>query len=620
MMEESPAESVEFDTETGSETAVVYPLVADSGNRRVLTDWLTDHESYRLPDEMASVTETTCDLYIVDQTAFQRHRDELDSVKGTAEPALLPVLLLVSEWESEIVRRDQGEIADNVLVATIDEIVSTPIRQVELEWRMQALLRLRAQSLELRAKQERLRLFRRAAEAAGNAIYITNTDGVIQYVNPAFEEITGYSRGEVLGETPGLLNSGEMPEGFYETVWETVSAGEVWEGEVVDRRRDGEEYIAYQTVAPIADDGDLNAFVTVQTDITERTEMRRELERHRDIVERLDDPIMLQDREGNFELLNEAVADYAGVPKERLRDEDEFLFMDEETAARIDRRKQEVLETEEPADYGVRPTFELEDDSAAFSTSRYPYYDTDDTLAGTIAICRNVTDLEERTRQLQVIDTVLRHNLRNSLTVIGLLAEQLRSQTEGELATTADRIVQNARDLRETGEKSRAITDVLANEPTGKPVDIAKVVRSVADTVTAEYPDVELSVETPERAVAGVTPKIDEAIRELTKNALVHNDSDQPAVELRVDIDDEVTVSVADNGPGMAEMDRDVLERGAAVEDLYHGSGLGLWLVYWVVERSGGSVTVSDTDRGTKVTVSLPEYTGETGQSPRHRE
>ena len=620
MMEKSPAESVEFDTETGSETAVVYPLVADSGNRRVLTDWLTDHESYRLPDEMASVTETTCDLYIVDQTAFQRHRDELDSVKGTAEPALLPVLLLVSEWESEIVRRDRGEIADNVLVATIDEIVSTPIRQVELEWRMQALLRLRAQSLELRAKQERLRLFRRAAEAAGNAIYITNTDGVIQYVNPAFEEITGYSRGEVLGETPGLLNSGEMPEGFYETVWETVSAGEVWEGEVVDRRRDGEEYIAYQTVAPIADDGDLNAFVTVQTDITERTEMRRELERHRDIVERLDDPIMLQDREGNFELLNEAVADYAGVPKERLRDEDEFLFMDEETAARIDRRKQEVLETEEPADYGVRPTFELEGDSAAFSTSRYPYYDTDDTLAGTIAICRNVTDLEERTRQLQVIDTVLRHNLRNSLTVIGLLAERVRSQTEGELATTADRIVQNARDLRETGEKSRAITDVLANEPTGKPVDTAEAVRSVADTVTAEYPDVELSVETPERAVAGVTPKIDEAIEELARNALAHNDSDQPAVELRVDIDDEVTVSVADNGPGMAEMDRDVLERGAAVEDLYHGSGLGLWLVYWVVERSGGSVTVSDTDRGTKVTVSLPEYTGETGQSPRHRE
>jgi PAS domain S-box-containing protein len=620
MIEESPAEGVEFDTETGSETAVVYPLVADSGNRRVLTDWLADHESYRLPDEMASVTETTCDLYIVDQTAFQRHRDELDSVKGTAEPALLPVLLLVSEWESEIVRRDRGEIADNVLVATIDEIVSTPIRQVELEWRMQALLRLRAQSLELREKQERLRLFRRAAEAAGNAIYITNTDGVIQYVNPAFEEITGYSRGEVLGETPGLLNSGEMPEGFYETVWETVSAGEVWEGEVVDRRRDGEEYIAYQTVAPIADDGEVNAFVTVQTDITERTEMRRELERHRDIVERLDDPIMLQDREGNFELLNEAVADYAGVPKERLRDEDEFLFMDEETAARIDRRKQEVLETEEPADYGVRPTFELEGDSAAFSTSRYPYYDTDDTLAGTIAICRNVTDLEERTRQLQVIDTVLRHNLRNSLTVIGLLAERVRSQTEGELATTADRIVQNARDLRETGEKSRAITDVLANEPTGKPVDTAEAVRSVADTVTAEYPDVELSVETPERAVAGVTPKIDEAIEELARNALAHNDSDQPAVELRVDIDDEVTVSVADNGPGMAEMDRDVLERGAAVEDLYHGSGLGLWLVYWVVERSGGSVTVSDTDRGTKVTVSLPGYTGETGQSPRHRE
>ncbi len=609
-MDEHPADDIELDTDSGSEPAVVYPLVSDSGNRRVLTDWLADHESYRLAPGDSTVTETDCDLCIADQEGFESHRATLESAKSAAEPVLLPVLLLVSEWESDLVGQDRGEVADNVLVSTVDEIVSTPIRQLELEWRMQALLRLRRQSLELAAKQERLRVFRLAAEAAGHGIYITDADGRIEYTNPAFEEITGYSREEVLGKTPGLLDSGEMPPEHFDELWETVSKGDIWEGELIDRRKNGERYVAYQTVAPITDDGDLQALVTVQTDITERVEAKRKLERHRDIVERLDDPIMLQDREGNFELLNEAVADYAGVPAEELRGEDEFLFMDEETAARIDRQKSRVLEREEPVEYGVMPTFELNGERASFSTTRYPYYDRDDTLAGTIAICRNVTDLQERTQQLRVIDTILRHNLRNSLTVIGLLAERLRSQAGDEFAGMAERIIENARDLRETGEKSRAITSVLADQPTRGRVDIADAARSVVASVREDRPEAALAVSAPERAMAVTTLKIDGAVRELVRNAIEHSDRETPTVEVRVETDDDaVTVCVVDDGPGMSEMDRDVLRHGAATDDLYHGSGLGLWLVYWTVSRAGGTVTVDSLEpRGTRVTVRLPRH------------
>ena len=610
MMDEHPADDIEFDTDSGLEPAVVYPLVSDSGNRRVLTDWLADHGSYRLASRDGPVTETDCDICIADQEGFENNRATLKTAKSETEPVLLPVLLLVSEWDSDLAGQDRGEVADNVLVSTVDEIVSTPIRQLELEWRMQALLRLRRQSLELAAKQERLRLFRLAAEAAGHGIYITDADGRIEYTNPAFEEITGYSSDEVLGETPGLIDSGEMPPGHFDELWETVSKGEIWEGELIDRRKNGERYVAYQTVAPITDNGDLQALVTVQTDITERVEAKRKLERHRDIVERLDDPIMLQDREGNFELLNEAVADYAGVPAEELRGEDEFLFMDEETAARIDRQKSRVLEREEPVEYGVMPTFELNGERASFSTTRYPYYDRDDTLAGTIAICRNVTDLQERTQQLRVIDTILRHNLRNSLTVIGLLAEQLQNRVDGEPAGMAERIIENARDLRETGEKSRAITSVLADKPTRGRVGIADVVRSVVDSVRRDHPGAELTVSAPERATAVTTLKIDEAIRELVRNAVDHSDRETPTVEVQVETDDDaVTVCVVDGGPGMSEMDRDVLRHGAATDDLYHGSGLGLWLVYWTVSRAGGTVTVDSLEpRGTRVSVWLPQH------------
>ena len=612
MIEEPPGDDIEFSTGTGTGPAVVYPLVGDTGNRRVLEEWLTDHESYRLASTGDPIVESDCDLCVVDQTGFKQDRRALVTAKKNTAPVLLPVLLLVSEWESTVVSQDRGEIADTVFVGTVDEIVSTPIRQIELEWRMEALLRLREQSLELRAKQERLRVFRRAAEAAGHAIYITDGDGVIEYVNPAFEEITGYSREEALGNTLEMLNSGAMPSGFFDDLWETVSEGSVWEGELVDRRKNGTEYVAYQTIAPIIENGESTAFVAVQTDITERTEMKRKLERHRDIVERLDDPIMLQDRDGRFELLNEAVADYAGVPVEELRGEDEFVFMDEETAARIDRRKAEVLETGEPVEYGVRPTFPNTGGESAFSTTRYPYYNRDDELVGTVAICRNVTDLEERTRQLRVIDTVLRHNLRNSLTVVRLLAEQLRAETEGELSATADRIVETASDLRETGDKSRAITSVLAEASKREPIDIARVVRSVTDAVAADRPEVDIVLNSPGRAMVSAISEIGEALEELVRNALEHSDRDTPTVETQVAVGEQVTVTVTDDGPGMAEMDRDVLETGVATDDLYHGSGLGLWLVYWIVERSNGSVTVCDADpRGTSVTVTVPRYTGE---------
>ena len=612
MRNEKPqANGAELGTDTEVSPATIYPLVGDSGNQRVLNDWLADHDSYELADPDSPVTESDCDLCIVDQTGFQQHRDELGDARAKSSPALLPVLLLVSEWGSEVIEQDQEEITDNVFVATVDEIVSTPIRQVELEWRMKTLLRLREQSLKLQARQKRLQVFRQAAEAAGHAIYITDPEGIIEYVNPAFEEITGYNRAEALGETPSLLNSGEMPSGYVEELWETVLAGEIWEGEIIDRRKSGERYVAYQTVAPIVDGGEVQFLVAVQTDITERKQAVRQLERHRDIVQRLDDPIMLQDRDGDFELLNEAVADYAGVPAEELQGEDEFMFMDEETAARIARRKQTVLETEEPVEYSVSPTFPQSDQNVPFSTTRYPHYDSDGDLAGTIAICRNVTDLEERTRQLEVIDTVLRHNLRNSLTAIGLLAEQLRAETDGETAETAGQIIDNAERLRKTGEKSRAITDVLASPPSREPIDVTSVARSLEEAAAREFQDAEVTVDAVDGATAIATLKIGEAIEELIRNAVVHSDCDSPSIEVCVETsDDVVTVSVVDDGPGMSEMDRDVLEQGTATDDLYHGSGLGMWLVYWTVRRSNGAVTVSDSEpRGTRVSLELPRHT-----------
>ncbi|MFB6119501.1 MAG: PAS domain S-box protein [Halobacteriaceae archaeon] len=125
-------------------------------------------------------------------------------------------------------------------------------------------------------REEELTRFRRAIETAPHAIYLTETDGTITYVNPAFEEVTGYSRGEALGRTPAILNSGKVPETVYEEMWDTISSGTVWEGYLVNRRASGKLYHSHQTVAPITDaDGAVQSYVAIQTDVTERIERER---------------------------------------------------------------------------------------------------------------------------------------------------------------------------------------------------------------------------------------------------------------------------------------------------------------------------------------------------------
>ncbi|MFC6771517.1 sensor histidine kinase, partial [Halorubrum pallidum] len=107
---------------------------------------------------------------------------------------------------------------------------------------------------------------------------------------------------------------------------------------------------------------------------------------------------------------------------------------------------------------------------------------------------------------------------------------------------------------------------------------------------------------------ASATTWLSRAVDELFRNAVVHHDRDAPTVEATVQTtEDAVEIVVTDDGPGLSEMNREVLETGEAVDALYHGSGLGLWLVYWVVQQSGGSARVEDADpRGTVVIVTLP--------------
>lgn len=144
-----------------------------------------------------------------------------------------------------------------------------------------------ARDITTRKRREQdFRSFRQAVEHAGHVIMITDTDGRVEYVNPAFESVTGYSKEDALGETPAILNSGEHDDACYRELWETITDGQVWEGELINQRKGGEQYHIEQTIAPITDEmGTIERFVAVNTDITDRKQYEDQLERERDRLE-----------------------------------------------------------------------------------------------------------------------------------------------------------------------------------------------------------------------------------------------------------------------------------------------------------------------------------------------
>ena len=325
-----------------------------------------------------------------------------------------------------------------------------------------------------------------------------------------------------------------------------------------------------------------------------------------EIVERIEDPVMIQGLDGTFTVLNSAVEAFAGMDRSDLLGADEHAFMDEATAGRIQERKRTVLKSERPRSYQVTPSFP-DGRERTFSTTRYPYYDEKGALDGTVAICRDVTDLEEHRRQLQVLDRVLRHNVNNNMNVIEGYASMIETQSDDPLAGYAEKIADASDHLLELARKQRAITEFLSETQTREQVDLEAIVERSVERVRSERPRADVDLRTEETGPVWAIPSIEEAVDELLQNAIDHGGG---RVSVRTGGDrDWGWVTVRDRNRPMPEMDRDVLRGESEFGTLQHGSGLGLWLVRLIVDHSDGRIEYAETEpTGNAVTVSLPKF------------
>ena len=288
-----------------------------------LVDWEFDvaRGVFAFDDRYYALHGTTCELEggrLISAEDFTRkfvHPDDAHlGAEEIAKAVATPDPGYVSQFEVRIFRRD-GEVRH----------VSVHISITKDSAGRTILLRGANQDITQRKKAEHeLRKLSRAVNQSPVSVMITDMRGAIEYVNPKFCAVTGYSFAEALGKNPRLLKSGETPAETYRQLWAGITAGEEWRGELHNRKKNGELYWESASISPIRDDkGHVTHFIAIKEDITGRKHAaealkRAEMElaeserRQKAILDNISDPAWLRDREGRFLAVNQAWVSFAG--------------------------------------------------------------------------------------------------------------------------------------------------------------------------------------------------------------------------------------------------------------------------------------------------------------------
>ena len=195
------------------------------------------------------------------------------------------------------------------------------------------ILRQANEQLEERVKERTLSLQKitSAVEQSPVSVVITDQEGRIEYANPTFSCVTGYSAEEVIGQNPRILKSGKQSQTFYEDLWQTILAGKTWKGDFQNRRKDGSEYWERAAIAPVANEtGQISHFVGVKEDVTEQKRMETELLRAKQTAESANKSksVFLANMSHEIRTPLNAILGFSEILDEQVQDQTQKGFLD----------------------------------------------------------------------------------------------------------------------------------------------------------------------------------------------------------------------------------------------------------------------------------------------------
>lgn len=340
--------------------------------------------------------------------------------------------------------------------------------------------------------------------------------------------------------------------------------------------------------------------VLLLQDVTERQQYER---RYRTLIEKSPNVIVTLDEDWVLQYVSSSVERILGYDLDEIagRSVLELVHPDDrdEVAAFLDRASD--------GDGAGRIEHRIRHSDGTwyrFRTNVEPLPEGEDEV---VAVGTDVTDQREYEQRLQVLNRVLRHDLKNRVNVIQGYVDLLEDHADSEGRRHLEMIDREAANLSNLSDLAREIDVALHTDPDLRRVDVTDAVRETTDSLRAAYDDVTVDVTLPDEATATVDPLYRSALENVMGNAVEHNDRPEPTVEVTVERGaDSVDVIVADDGPGIPPNQLEVL-RSEEETPLEHANGLGLWLVDWIVSRAGGTLEFEDNDpRGTVVRLCFP--------------
>jgi PAS domain S-box/PAS domain S-box/PAS domain S-box len=478
---------------------------------------------------------------------------------------------------------------------------------------------------ERKRAEARLRMLSKAVEDSPATVVVTDVAGNIEYVNPKFTQLTGYTFDEAKGKNPRILKSGMTPREEHERLWAAILAGKEWHGEFLNKKKNGELYWESAIISPILDDkGNIAHFIAVKEDITERKRVEKDLRLAQFSINSSADEIMLIEPDGHIFSVNEAACKTLGYSRDELVTR--YIWEIHPRRPRNDwaphwqelkqHRAINFESIQRTKDGRVIP-IEITANYLEFEGKEY-----------NCAIIREITErkrmeeeLKEAKERAELYLDLMSHDI-NNINQIAMGYLELANETlaldneEKELVSRPLDALRNSSTLIENVRKLQKITEGGIKTDV---VDLKGLLSQIAEDFSSiNGREVSINLDARDRYKVRANGLIRDIFANLIGNAIKHSGNDKRIYiniivsRLVEDGKDLCRVAIEDNGPGVPDALKDKLfNRFQRGETTASGKGLGLYLVRSLVDDFHGRVWVEDRikgdhTRGARFVVVLP--------------
>jgi PAS domain S-box-containing protein len=457
----------------------------------------------------------------------------------------------------------------------------------------------------------------RFVEESDDVVTIVDPDGTVTYASGSASGVLDHDPDDLVGENLFDYLHPDGREDAMETFFAGVKKPDA-EARAEFRIKSGTgEWLNIEgQCRNMLDEDAIDGMLLYLRDVTDRKERSRRFE---SIFNQTFQFTGLLEPDGTVLEMNNAALEFGGIEHDEIAGE---LFSDAAWWTHAEAVRDTVRDAIERAANGEFLRYETEvrgaDGLATIDFSVKPVTDDDDEVSMLVVEGRDITSRQQHRRHLEVMQRVMRHNMRNDLTKVRgwtqVMSEESDAEKRAEQLETIEEILDKWDAMTEKMGEIRAVLNAQQGGQAQREAE--KIVEDAVAPVREEYPEATVQTDVSDAGLQVPSTFLD-AVRELVENAA--KTSAEATIEVETDrsSDGWTELFVRDDGPGMPDMEASVLETGEETP-LNHGQGLGLWMVRMIVTQAGGDVSVESTGNGTAVRLRLP--TGRTAEDERNAE